>query len=527
MNNHDIQAAWKYHDSTKHSYWSIRNNPHFLDWANRPQPFKIYPKLERLPLPRDVSQTGVAALSAISDELSSSRADSVPDLQDLARILYFSAGITKQRKSPGGEIYFRAAACTGALYEIELYVVTGDLARLNAGVYHFNPADVALRLLRKGDFRGNLAQATAMEPAVARAPATIICTGTYWRNAWKYQARTYRHFGWDNGTLLANMLAVSAASGLPAEIVLGFVDAEVNRLLDLDTRREVSLCLVPIGRTSESLPPEPTEVPALGLETIPLSQREVEYPAMLEMHDASSLTSEEEVAQWRGKQPVVASSSPTSAPASAPTDHEVLLRRLPEEEQPTDTIEQVILRRGSTRTFDRTATISLAQLSTILDSATRGLPADFLEPRGVQLNDLQLNDLYLIVHSVQGLKPGAYFFRREQNTLELLKEGEFRAEARHLGLEQELPADACADIFFLADLKPILERYGNRGYRAVQLEAGAIGGRIYLAAYAQHLGATGLTFFDDDVVSFFSPHAKDKSAIFLLAIGKPRKRKPQ
>jgi SagB-type dehydrogenase family enzyme len=146
-----------------------------------------------------------------------------------------------------GEIYFRAAACTGALYEIELYLVTSELPGLDGGVYHFNPADVSLRLLREGDFRGNLAQATAMEPAVAHAPATIICTGTYWRNAWKYQARTYRHFGWDNGTLLANMLAVSAASGLPAKIVLGFVDAEVNRLLDLENRREVSLCLVPIG----------------------------------------------------------------------------------------------------------------------------------------------------------------------------------------------------------------------------------------------------------------------------------------
>ena len=80
---------------------------------------------------------------------------------------------------------------------------------------------------------------------------------------------------------------------------------------------------------------------------------------------------------------------------------------------------------------------------------------------------------------------------------------------------------------FLADLTHILERYGNRGYRAVQLEAGTIGGRMYLAAYAQRLGSTGLTFFDDDVTHFFSPHAKDKSAIFPLAIGKPLKRKPQ
>jgi SagB-type dehydrogenase family enzyme len=514
MNNRDIQAAWKYHNGTKHSHWSIRNHPHFLDWANRPQAFKIYPKIEPFPLPRDVSQTGVAALSAISEPVHSSRADSVPDLQDLARILYFSAGITKQRAHPGGEIYFRAAACTGALYEIELYVVTGDLAGLDAGVYHFNPADVSLRLLRKGDFRRNLAQATAMEPTVAHAPATIICTGTYWRNAWKYQARTYRHFGWDNGTLLANMLAVSAASGLPAEIMLGFVDGEVNRLLDLDTRREVSLCLVPIGRESESSLPALREALALGLETIPLSEREVQYPAMLEMHEASSIESEEEVAQWRGKEQVFLS--------SAPAGEEVPLQRLPEEEQPKDTIEQVILRRGSTRTFDEAASITLAQLSTIFDYATRGLPADFLEPPGAQFNDL-----YLIVHSVQGLKPGAYFFVRERNTLELVKEGEFRSEAYHLGLEQQLPADACVDIFFLADLKRILEQYGNRGYRAVQLEAGAIGGRIYLAAYAQHLGATGLTFFDDDVLNFFSPHAKDKSAIFLLAIGKPLKHKPQ
>lgn len=512
MNNRELQAAWKYHDGTKHSYWSIRNGAHFLDWANRPLPFKIYPALQPIPLPREVPQTGVAALSAIFEPVRVDGADSIPGLQDLARLLFFSAGITKQRQFPGGEIYFRAAACTGALYEIELYIVSGNLPGLDAGVYHFNPADASLRCLRKGDFRGNLARATAMEPAVAHAPATIICTGTYWRNAWKYQARTYRHFGWDNGTLLANLLAVAAASGLPAEVVLGFVDSEINGLLDLDPRHEVSLCLVPVGHTAESLPP-PSEAPALRVETIPLSAREVEYPAMLEMHAASSLQSPHEVSDWRGQPPVF--------PSSASGLDAVRLLPMPVEEQPKDTIEQVILRRGSTRTFDRTASITFTQLSTILDCATRGFPADFLQPTG------SLNDLYLIVHSVQGLKPGAYFFRREQNALELLKEGNFRADAHHLDLDQKLAADACVDIFFLADLTRILERYGNRGYRAVQLEAGAIGGKIYLAAYAQHLGVTGLTFFDDDVINFFSPHAENKSAIFLVALGKPLKRKTQ
>src|SRR5438046_5275760 len=295
MNNREIQAARKYHDGSKHSYWSIRNHPHFLDWANRPLPFKIYPKIEPLPLPRDVPQTGMAVLSAISEAVPSLLADSVPGVQDLARLLYFSAGITKQRAYPGGEVYFRTAACTGALYEIELYVVSSDLPGLDAGVYHFNAADVSLRLLRKGDFRGNLGQATAMEPAVAHAPATIICTGTYWRNAWKYQARTYRHFGWDNGTLLANLLAVASALGLPARVVCGFVDASVNRLLDVDPHREVAFSLVALGHVAALPPPSSAETSPLRLATAPLSQREVDYPLMREIHAASSLHSPEEV----------------------------------------------------------------------------------------------------------------------------------------------------------------------------------------------------------------------------------------
>src|SRR5206468_10943033 len=110
MNNREIQAARKYHDGSKHSYWSIRNHPHFLDWANRPLPFKIYPDLEPIPLPQNVPQTGEPALSAISNAVIAPRLYSVPGLQDLARLLYFSAGITKQRAHPGGDFFFRAAA---------------------------------------------------------------------------------------------------------------------------------------------------------------------------------------------------------------------------------------------------------------------------------------------------------------------------------------------------------------------------------------------------------------------------------
>src|SRR5258708_24882290 len=66
----------------------------------------------------------------------------------------------------------------------------------------------------------------------------------------------------------------------------------------------------------------------------------------------------------------------------------------------------------------------------------------------------------------------------------------------------------------------ILERFGNRGYRAVQLEAGILSGKLYLGAYAQHVSATGLTFYDDEVIRFFSPHAHGKSVTMLVAVRK-------
>ena len=90
---------------------------------------------------------------------------------------------------------------------------------------------------------------------------------------------------------------------------------------------------------------------------------------------------------------------------------------------------------------------------------------------------------------------------------------------------QALAADASVNVFFLTDLGLVLDRLGNRGYRAAQLEASITAGRFYLGAYALRLGATGLTFYDDAVIEFFSPHAQDKSVMFLVALGKRARRR--
>ena len=180
-------------------------------------------------------------------------------------------------------------------------------------------------------------------------------------------------------------------------------------------------------------------------------------------------------------------------------------------------LSDTIVRRGSTRRFAQVE-ITLSQLSTILECATGEVPADaFGGPGG------RLVDLYLIVNAVDGLHPGAYCYWPRAKGFELLKAGEFRAQSGYLCLEQELGADASAVIFFFSDLREVLGRYGNRGYRLANLEAGIIGGKCYLGAYSLGLGASGLTFYDNDTIGFFSPHAEGKNAIFVTALGRAAK----
>src|ERR1700704_3593089 len=147
--NRDLTAAWAYHNGTKHSLQSVRSSRHYLDWENKPLPFKIYSTLEPVLLPRELPAVPIPTLEAIAVTEVNQKGEGLPNLSTLAALLYFSAGITKQRTYPGGEVYFfRAAACTGALYHIDVYLVCGDLAELPAGVYHFEPRSFTLRCLR-------------------------------------------------------------------------------------------------------------------------------------------------------------------------------------------------------------------------------------------------------------------------------------------------------------------------------------------------------------------------------------------
>jgi SagB-type dehydrogenase family enzyme len=469
-------AADAIHHSTKHGTPAAHperlvNYPR-LDPANAPTPFKKYLHLPISPLPRELVASTLSAVRVLSGE----RGDpSSLDASLLATLLYLAAGVTRATAgSARGRVFFRAAMSAGNLHPVEVYVIAGpNVDGVPAGVHHFAPLQFGLTELRRGDFRAMLSVA---------APVALVFTGVVWRTTWKYGERGWRHLYWDAGTMLANLVAAADGHGLDVGIFSGFADETVSRLVGIDGLDEVPLAVVTLGYESADVELGPISYrdPApLSLEVAPVAPRPIRLPLLVDAQTGSTLTADQ-VTEWREAADVVSLQTPAriDPPALAP-------------EEP---IEVVILRRGSTRVM-RHDSVARDALLWPLASAARAVPLD-AAPRGTLLEH------YVNVHAVDGVRPGAY--RWEHGEMEFIAGDDPPREiGRLLCLDQPLGGDSAYTVFHNAALGPILDVLGSRGYRAAQLEAGIVSGRLALSAFALGLGATGLTFIDDLVSRYF------------------------
>ena len=492
MKPRDIVTAKTFHESTKLSY---------INLDTKPPLYKDYKQLPSVGLSADLELPMLSAIDAISG-LNHSFNSNI-GIQTISKLLYYSAGVIKTTNHPtAGEVHYRAAASAGALYPVETYLLCQDLDGIAAGVYHFAPHEFSLRLIRSGDYRQLLTNAAAGNQNISQSPATLIFTTLFWRSTWKYRSRGYRYCYWDTGTVVSNLLSTAAACQVSTTLITGFVDAQINDLLSIDGVKESAACLIPLSGTTPYLPINATpELQPVKSDNEHAHFPSITYPDMEALHLESSLITPQEVLEWRAKasrdQP---ESSSTNEPQKGKYDT-------------SKPVAETIINRGSTRRFSNDP-IPLNEFLAVIDNGIRSLPTDF----SVSKSD-QIVDLYVIVNAVENLTSGAYFYSIEKRQLELLKSGDFHDEAGHLGFEQALPADAAAVFFFMGDIENITDRCGSRGYRIAQMESGILGGNLYLGMHSLNFGATGLTFYDDDVTKFFSPHAQNKSPLFVVPVG--------
>jgi SagB-type dehydrogenase family enzyme len=507
-------GAREFHEQTKHDPETLGGAG--LDFENKPRDHKVYVDLPRVDFDGRATPPAIPALGALTEgdpdpDAATTRSEIAATT--LRTLCYYGAGVTDTVQHRGTVTRFRAASCTGALYHVDLYPVVGEDGPLPAGVYHFDPVTVSLDVLREGDYRGVLADASR-DPRVAGAPVTLVAASEWWRNAWKYTERTYRHAFWDSGTILANLVTTAHALDVPARVTTGFADEQVAELLGLDTSDEAPIELVPLGAGSTAS--DAPAVDPIDPAAEPLSADPKEHPLIHEAYVASSLPDGRSAGEWR------ATDTAGGVGCRAPGDGErVPLDPVGPGGGSNAPLHAVVKRRRSHREFSDEP-LNARKFATVLDRAVRVQPLDILPGD----RPLALNDCYLIVNAVEGVEPGAFQYHPEASELERLhggeSEGDLRRAAAHLALGQQWGGDAAVSVYFLTDLDAVVDRLGDRGYRVAQLEAAMQMGRLYLATYAHRdLAGTGLTFFDDEVTEFFSPRAAGQTPTCLYVFGRP------
>lgn len=453
-----------------------------------PDPFRYYRGIPVLDLQADPPTPEIPALDVLQGALGSTSADDGPAF--LSQLLFYFAAISASKRVPssGYKYALRVNPSSGNLHPTEFHFQTRGLKGWPDGWYHYDPSRHMAEQRGLGPFE--------MKPASIRAPIVFVLTSIAWREAWKYGERAYRYCLLDIGHAWQALELSARAMGCDAHAAGSFVDDEVTSLFQPNLDEWPMLLISLHGKSIPVREIDTCKAAWFGGQANQLSKEITVHPLIGSIHSAT-------------KQIDVGASFAKSVSTHS---GEIVL---PCPASSTRSFgETARMRRSALDFVGGKRTMSLAELSAIFACTTRPVSADFSNLRFIQL--------YLYAHRVDGLQRGVYRFWPECAELELVKSGDQRTAAAALSLGQDLAGNACMAVSMIGDLDRAVGVFGDRGYRYVHFEAGAIGQQLYLAAEALGLGATGIgAFYDDQVHRYLDLTARQGQAVYHFAIGYP------
>jgi SagB-type dehydrogenase family enzyme len=485
---------WRdYHELTKHTPESLRRMRHVLDWGNMPDPFRHYEGAPVLDLPADPPSPEIAALELLQGAYGHTSAANGAVF--LSQLLFYSAAVSASKRVPstGHRYALRVNPSSGNLHPTEFHFFTRGLKQWPDGLYHYRPSSHMAEQRAVGCF----------DLPAGAAPVVFVLTSIAWREAWKYRDRAYRYCLHDMGHAWQALALAARALGCDSFAIGHFPDNSVVRLCRFSEDEWPMLILTLNGASIPLCDPDGGAPVWSGGTANRLSDEQVTYPLIDRMHASTRLDG------------LQCGTIAGPDPADGRFGQRALESRLPSPAGSTRSFGVVARTRRSALDFEGgDRSMSLAQLSAILAVAAQPYSADFTAVPFVQL--------YLYVHRVDGLARGVYRHWPQHSELEPIRSGDQRVAAAGLSLGQDLAGNACVAFSMIADLDRAARIHGDRGYRYAHFEAGAIGQRLYLAAEALGLRATGIgAFFDDEVNRYLNLSSGESQVVYHFAIGYP------
>lgn len=254
MSNTDTEIGDRYWDATYLDSASLLARGIGTEGSpDEPPKFKRYLDRSLVALPQRMP----TALGRVDDAICGR--GPLTDLSDtdvLGRLLYFGYGLSRVDVGPvSGWPFHRLVPSARCFYPTELYLVVGSDGALEAGVYHYDQAHHALVLLRPGDHRDYLRQSLGQPRGSSAGGSTYaVVTSHFWKTAFRYRHYAYRLCTQEAGMVIGNLLMVAGTFGHRPRVHVEFLDEAVDHLLGLPAGVERTMAVLGLDETDDPAP---------------------------------------------------------------------------------------------------------------------------------------------------------------------------------------------------------------------------------------------------------------------------------
>ncbi len=159
-------------------------------------------------------------------------------LQEVAQLLWASQGVSSKNG-------FRTSPSAGALYPLEVYLVSGNIDKLPPGIYHYIPTKHVLQKLKNNDVRNQLTNAAFGQEAIQLGAVDILITAVFSRTTNKYGDEGKKFVFMEAGHAAQNIYLQAVSLHLGTVSIGAFDTNQVKTILDI---KEEPLYILPIGK---------------------------------------------------------------------------------------------------------------------------------------------------------------------------------------------------------------------------------------------------------------------------------------
>lgn len=186
--------------------------------------------------------------------------------------------------------------------------------------------------------------------------------------------------------------------------------------------------------------------------------------------------------------------------------------------QSNTSIEAALKQRRSIRTY-KNEPLTLKQISQLLWAA-QGITAKNGLRTAPSAGGLYPLEIYVVTQDVTDLPSGVYHYLPKQHALVLHFTGDKSTSLASTSPQSDILQQAKAILVITAIYKRTTAKYGDRGTRYVDMEAGHVAENISLQAVSLGLGTVTMGAFQDEVLKTTLHLPQQEVPLYIMPLGK-------